>query len=882
MGATDSKLAFRKGVFRLFEEQGIPSSADDYWSLFWTLPDTVDDVYTLIGGSDVRRARDSSRENLETLIDKLLDKMNSLVNAPNFPATPTSVHELLNCCRVFSRIIPYVFENTESAEWEDKIFWVPRSVERVVVPESVDDQTQKSQPPQYDTLPPRGEVLMALTLKSLFLAGFTLPPAMVNEDGSKVNYVIWESGVGSSTPIGSSRENDMHRIEVLRLLIVLLSRSMYVSPSQVLSKEDQWLYQVVAKTERKVVLALLCSLLNTACKYNPLGWGVPYNHMMFTDIREQLVIMCLRVLLVILDYHSPRVASSMRQLDSNSSPPADIVESMDHLSIQDPEKRKLAQQQATALAMQVAEEAKGTMIDLDETSDNSFKHYLSKLHRAQDFQFLIDGIYRILSNPMQANNTYLPGSTKRVRCHVEMMMLCWKLLETNSRFRNYLMETERALDLMVVLVYYAMENKLDPAHVGLVRMCAFILQTLSSDRTFGVKLNRTFDGHSSLPANIRIPAFHGTYADFLIISIFTLIATSKGSLSTLYPALILTITNISPYLKNLSVTSANKLMALFSSMSAPGFLLADEANHRLVGYLMESFNNIIQYQYSDNPNIVYAIVRSSNKFEKLRDFNLESAIAELDRIRQLKEEKQRQNAAASALPAPTSSHPPVESKQQQQEDAQPNAEDAAAPATESLSDKARGKRPEGSSSAAELSSVGPQRQMSTTSVSSMSTIATVLPGAKNGFLPTDSWVREWHQQLPLHPTLVLLEYLVPQVQTMCSAQSLTSDAQVLDFLRGITLVGILPPPQPIFIRKFRWGEALVIWFRSMLWGQAYVSSITDYCPWSGTLVKLFQIKQQPSPNNSNNSNSTTAATTTHAPPQPYATAVQSSSSQQQQ
>ena len=79
------------------------------------------------------------------------------------------------------------------------------------------------------------------------------------------------------------------------------------------------------------------------------------------------------------------------------------------------------------------------------------------------------------------------------------------------------METERALDLMVVLVYYSMENKLDPAQVGLVRMCAFILQTLSSDRTFGVKLNRPFDGHSSLPAAVRIPAFHGTYADFLII-----------------------------------------------------------------------------------------------------------------------------------------------------------------------------------------------------------------------------------------------------------------------------------------------------------------------------------------------------------------------------
>lgn len=97
------------------------------------------------------------------------------------------------------------------------------------------------------------------------------------------------------------------------------------------------------------------------------------------------------------------------------------------------------------------------------------------------------------------------------------------------------METERALDLMVVLLFYANENKLDPckwykqcmyiytngslyiAQVGLVRMCSFILQTLSSDRTFSVKLNKPFDGHASLPTNSKIPNFQGSYADYLIL-----------------------------------------------------------------------------------------------------------------------------------------------------------------------------------------------------------------------------------------------------------------------------------------------------------------------------------------------------------------------------
>lgn len=55
------------------------------------------------------------------------------------------------------------------------------------------------------------------------------------------------------------------------------------------------------------------------------------------------------------------------------------------------------------------------------------------------------------------------------------------------------------------------------AQVGLVRMCAFMLQTLSSNRLFGVKINKSFDGHASLPASSKIPNFQGTYADYLIL-----------------------------------------------------------------------------------------------------------------------------------------------------------------------------------------------------------------------------------------------------------------------------------------------------------------------------------------------------------------------------
>ncbi|CEG74440.1 hypothetical protein RMATCC62417_09658 [Rhizopus microsporus] len=149
MGTTDSKLAFRKGVFRLFEERNLPKNMDDYWALFWTLPESIDDVYTLISIHDIRRTRDTAIENLETLIDRLLEQMNSILNSTN---TNQNI-QLLNCCRILSRVMPFIFESPEHAEWEDRFFWTPRLIER--------ERTEDGQKPQYDSLPPRGEMMLS-------------------------------------------------------------------------------------------------------------------------------------------------------------------------------------------------------------------------------------------------------------------------------------------------------------------------------------------------------------------------------------------------------------------------------------------------------------------------------------------------------------------------------------------------------------------------------------------------------------------------------------------------------------------------------------------------------------------------------------------------
>lgn len=52
--------------------------------------------------------------------------MNSILNSTN---TNQNI-QLLNCCRILSRVMPFIFESPEHAEWEDRFFWTPRLIER--------------------------------------------------------------------------------------------------------------------------------------------------------------------------------------------------------------------------------------------------------------------------------------------------------------------------------------------------------------------------------------------------------------------------------------------------------------------------------------------------------------------------------------------------------------------------------------------------------------------------------------------------------------------------------------------------------------------------------------------------------------------------------
>lgn len=64
---------------------------------------------------------------------------------------------------------------------------------------------------------------------------------------------------------------------------------------------NRWI-EYFSSSENRHALPLFTSLLNVVCSYDPVGMGLPYNHLIFTDSREALVEAALQVLVVVLDH----------------------------------------------------------------------------------------------------------------------------------------------------------------------------------------------------------------------------------------------------------------------------------------------------------------------------------------------------------------------------------------------------------------------------------------------------------------------------------------------------------------------------------------------------------------------------------------------------
>ncbi|PKU37138.1 protein hid1 isoform x2 [Limosa lapponica baueri] len=738
-------------VTMLVSPQPVEATDDAFWDQFWADTATsVQDVFALVPAAEIRAVREESPSNLATLCYKAVEKL--VQGAESGCHTEKERQIVLNCCRLLTRILPYIFEDPD---WRG-FFW-----------STVPGAGRGGGDEDDENARPLAESLLLAVADLLFCPDFTVQSHRRStvdtaEDIHSIDSCeyIWEAGVGFAHSPQPNYIHDLNRTELLKLLLTCFSEAMYLPPSSDSSNTNPWV-QFFCSTENRHALPLFTSLLNVVCAYDPVGYGIPYNHLLFSDYREPLVEEAAQVLIVTLDYDS----------STSSSPTVDGT--------------------TTGTAMD----------DVDPPGpDNLFVNYLSRIHREEDFQFILKGVARLLSNPLV--QTYLPNSAKKIQFHQELLVLFWKLCDFNKKFLFFVLKSSDVLDILVPILYFLNDARADQSRVGLMHIGVFILLLLSGERNFGVRLNKPY----SVRVPMDIPVFTGTHADLLIIVFHKIITSGHQRLQPLFDCLLTIVVNVSPYLKSLSMVAANKLLHLLEAFSTTWFLFSAVQNHHLVFFLLEVFNNIIQYQFDG--------------IDKLTE---KSQVSEDGTMRSLEPE--------SSQPPPEGNSPSAVSDGESWSGQNVNGGDWSCDlATGSYNLTPSNVATYWVKAVSEASH--PRRDRRRLSSASSS----------GQWTPTPDWVMSWKSKLPLQTIMRLLQVLVPQVEKICIDKGLTDESEILKFLQHGTLVGLLPVPHPILIRKYQANSGTAMWFRTYMWGVIYLRNV-DPPIWYDTDVKLFEIQR---------------------------------------
>lgn len=552
--------------------------------------------------------------------------------------------------------------------------------------------------------------------------------------------VVWSPGCGIERGQlgldGSTRKYDKNRIEVLRLLMSACCDPLFSPADEYNPLASRWLAVAVAADSPNAI-CLFYSLFNTVLTYDPNG-NVPYSGSFSSDNHIKLVELSAQMLSVLLDCGLP---GSPEIVMNNEGEP--IIE--------------------FSLA------SKGGF--------NIFRTLLARMDSTKDLTFVFDGFSRLLKNVYESKNSYLPNSSVKLECFQELLVLLWKTLEENPIFMTHILTKCNINQLVVPICYLMHQSRRDPAKIGLVHICTFVLLKLSGERSFGVALNKPYA--EKLPCDL--PLFSGGHADLVAITLHKLVVNGAYKLVPLYSCFLTIICNISPYWRKMSLVAAVKLVNLFELFSSPKFLYSGEHAHRHLALLLEVFNNIVQYQFTGNHHLVYALIRRKDSFGRLASLSLEKAQLQCHKVF-----GEHTKVLADADKAPMS-----------------NVVMGINGLDDDLSEQAG------------------------------------IP-----FSPTEEWLQDMKSSLPLETVTRLLQHLVPVVDDVVSQkQGVVDEQEILEILKDVTMVGLLPVPHAIVIRKYQPNQYTALWFTAFMWGVIFLRN-QSLPMFDGQAIELFQVSVQ--------------------------------------
>eukprot|EP00558_Chaetoceros_sp_UNC1202_P000677 CAMPEP_0197258298 /NCGR_PEP_ID=MMETSP1429-20130617/81597_1 /TAXON_ID=49237 /ORGANISM="Chaetoceros sp., Strain UNC1202" /LENGTH=260 /DNA_ID=CAMNT_0042722365 /DNA_START=53 /DNA_END=835 /DNA_ORIENTATION=+ len=236
----------------------------------------------------------------------------------------------------------------------------------------------------------------------------------------------------------------------------------------------------------------------------------------------------------------------------------------------------------------------------------------------------------------------------------------------------------------------------------------------------------------------------------------------------------------------MSLVGAVKLVNLFELLASPKFLFSNYKAYQHLSQLLEVFNNIIQYQYADNQHLVYAIIRRKDTFGKLATLNLSRAMSLYEK-------------AYGDQIATTQAH------------------QKRIVSVKHVDEHGRALRADDDDDSDDGSFVG-----------------------KN-FEPNEVWLTEFKEKMPFETITRLLQHMVPVIDDVISrVDGVVDEHVILNVLDEVTMVGLLPVPHPIVIRKYQANQYTALWFTAYLWGVIYVNH-QSLPIFDGQAIQLFRV-----------------------------------------
>eukprot|EP00904_Undaria_pinnatifida_P010228 jgi/Undpi1/6335/HiC_scaffold_20.g08818.m1 len=821
MGSGSSKVAFRDVLQELGEKE-ISVKDDAFWSKLWKTESSPHDVFEVISPAAVRKLKAERPGNVEALLRMAVAHLEKVLANPD----PFLLQSGMTAVSVLTRVLPFLLEsyaNSETGEVDsllERMFWSTEALPSSEA-EGRDDKGAEDSSFAEASTPPvaLGSALVSVAMRLLFTRQLTVDvfsschtsPAGHEDNPLEVHdpSALWSAalGAGRKASIHRGRDLEANRIDVMRLVLVLMCEPLYQRNVDFDPTASRFAAEVCS-LDAPFASELFFSLLAVVSTYDPVGWGVPYGGSFTSDLPQRQLGMAAQLLVVLLDYGKPPLP-----VVTSPTGPEDESEHGHRPVREDPPSP-------------------------GEKGYNVFRNLvLHGLKEEEDFRLVFFGLSRLLNNLHLSQNSYMPGTTMAVNCYQEVLVLLWKIMEENPVFTQYVLKHCDINEIIVPVCYLLVENRKDVSKGGLIHICTFLLLKLSGERLFGVAINK--------PCSVRLPTdlplFSGSHLDLLVLTVHKLLVAGTERLSTLYHCFLTVLCNVSPYAKSLSLVSSIKLVNLFELFTSPRNLYSSETNQTYVSLLLEMFSNIIQYQYTGNARLVYAIVRRQEAFESLYELDLPAAVAAASKFaRSGAAAGQKARAAAAAAAA-------------QVELAGAGAGNGvgAGGGAPAIGLKAgpedRGGRV--SASHAVLQQSSGVARAGTGAVGLAETEATGEPGAWVGeqetsvplrFRPTQEWLDNVRSEVPFNTIIRLLRNLAPQVEEMCQAANALDENTMVEFVTNTTMVGLLPVPHPIVIRKYHPNQHTAIWFTAFMWGVIFVHN-QELPMFDGNNIRLFTV-----------------------------------------